>query len=142
MRDVKKEQELINQIQDFINNLGVKETLNVLSSITIDSCSTKIHGQEIAIKLEVFGALQVLKAFGIMPASKLGFSKYSEGTPRFDVSKNSIFMIGPNGNTRLTLNGNSSLTVNLYEKKFTNVVSGKVVDNFSVQCTIEPKTKK
>jgi hypothetical protein len=101
-----------------------------------------------------------------------GLSDYSTGILKFDLSKKSIFINIPDpsslrtkkvgellgseirdfdlwssnitmlGNVVLTLNNDGSLTVHSHLKKFTNPITGKVLDNFSVQLTIPAPTPK
>ena len=83
--------------------------------------------------------------------SKIGLSRYSIGGVKFNLSKNSIFFGIPDtsssnmtmlGNTVLTLNNDGSLTVHSHFKKFNDLISGKVLDNFSLQFTIPAPTLK
>ena len=101
-----------------------------------------------------------------------GLSDYSTGMLKFDLSKKSIFINIPDpsslrtkkvgelfgseirdfdlwssnitmlGNVVLTLNNDGSLTVHSHLKKFTNPITGKVLDNFSFQLTIPAPTPK
>ena len=194
MRDVKKEEELIDRIIEFIDNSGVidakEEKLNVnlpsgpnkdqkakinkatnailmekkdlISNIKIDNfkignCSISLGNKEEEndIKLGQLLSLVELNENFIKVLkdnlSKIGLSRYSIGGVKFNLSKNSIFFGIPDtsssnmtmlGNTVLTLNNDGSLTVHSHFKKFNDLISGKVLDNFSLQFTIPAPTLK
>ena len=194
MRDVKKEEELIDQIIQFIDDsdasdiynsieakkkaLGIslllqptktqiaklEESINeilmekkdLISNIKIDNCSISLGNEEEKNNI-MFGQLLSLVALNenfikVLKdnLSKIGLSRYSIGGVKFNLSKNSIFFGIPDtsssnmtmlGNTVLTLNNDGSLTVHSHFKKFNDLISGKVLDNFSLQFTI-PAPKK
>ena len=179
MRDVKKEEELIDQIIQFIDDSGASDIYNsieakkkalneilikkkdLISNIKIDNfkignCSISLGNKEEEndIKLGQLLSLVALNENFIKVLkdnlSKIGLSRYSIGGVKFNLSKNSIFFGIPDisssnmtmlGNTVLTLNNDGSLTVHSHFKKFNDLISGKVLDNFSLQFTI-PAPKK
>ena len=193
MRDVKKEEELIDQIIQFIDDSGASDIYNsieakkkdlginlilkpiesqaelnnsineilmkkkdLISNIKIDDCSISLGNKEEEndIKLGQLLSLVALNENFIKVLkdnlSKIGLSRYSIGGVKFNLSKNSIFFGIPDtsssnmtmlGNTVLTLNNDGSLTVHSHFKKFNDLISGKVLDNFSLQFTI-PAPKK
>ncbi|MBR0184361.1 MAG: hypothetical protein IJQ10_04365 [Clostridia bacterium] len=169
MRDVKKEEELIDQIIQFIDDSGASDIYNsieakkkalneilmekkdLISNIKIDNCSISLGNKEEEndIKLGQLLSLVAINENFIkvlkVNLSKIGLSRYSIGGVKFNLSKNSIFFGIPDtsssnmtmlGNTVLTLNNDGSLTVHSHFKKFNDLISGKVLDNFSLQFTI------
>ena len=179
MRDVKKEEELIDQIIQFIDDSGASDIYNsvelnnsineilikkkdLISNIKIDNfkignCSISLGNKEEEndIKLGQLLSLVELNENFIKVLkdnlSKIGLSRYSIGGVKFNLSKNSIFFGIPDtsssnmtmlGNTVLTLNNDGSLTVHSHFKKFNDLISGKVLDNFSLQFTIPAPTLK
>ena len=174
MRDVKKEEELIDQIIQFIDDSGASDIYNsvelnnsineilikkkdLISNIKIDNCSISLGNKEEEndIKLGQLLSLVALNEKFIKVLkdnlSKIGLSRYSIGGVKFNLSKNSIFFGIPDtsssnmtmlGNTVLTLNNDGSLTVHSHFKKFNDLISGKVLDNFSLQFTIPASTPK
>ena len=198
MRDVKKEEELIDRIIEFIDNSGaidiynsivakkkdlginliskptesqaeLKKSINeilmekkdLISNIKIDNfkiddcpISLKTEEEQNNMKFTQFISLADLKdSLNDQKNNFLnsGLSNYSTGMLKFDLSKNSIFIGIPDltssnitmlGNLILTLNNDGSLTVHSHLKKFTDLISGKVLDNFSLQFTIPAPTPK
>jgi len=188
MRDVKKEEELIDRIIEFIDNSGASDIYNsieakkkalgislllqptkiqmaeleksineilmekkdLISNIKIDNCSISLGNKEEEndIKLgQLLSLGKIKKSLKGMKdnLSKIDLSSYSIGIVKFNLSKNSIFFGIPDtsssnltmlGNTVFTLNSNGSLTVHSHLKKFIHPISGKVLDNFSLQFTI------
>ena len=209
MRDVKKEQELIDQIIQFIDDSGAIDIYNLIeakkkeldinllskptesqiagleksaneilmknkdliSNIKIDNCSISLKTEEKKnnVKFVQFINLANLKnSLNEYKNNLLNFSlsDYSMGILKFDLSKKSIFINIPDpsslrtkkvgelfgseildfdlwssnitmlGNTVLTLNNDGSLTIKCYFKKFTDPLSGKIIDNMGSQITI------
>ena len=192
MRDVKKEEKLIDQIIQFIDNSGASDIYNsieakkkdlginllskpiesqaeleqsineilmekkdLISNIEIDNfkignCSISLGNEEEQNNMKFNQFISLVNLRNSLNDQKnnflnSGLSNYSTGILKFDLSKNSIFIGIPNltssnitmlGNTVLTLNNDGSLTVHSHFKKFIDPISGKVLDNFSLQFTI------